>query len=203
MRFKVALLMLLLTPFLVALGQVRAGTAEDRQLEQILGEANPDTKLSLISTFERDFPQSRVLARVYLMAVDVHRERKNPAGVQEYGEKALRFDDSNITAMMLLARSYAMEAKNLDRALELSQRALNQLQTMRTTGGMPAGYTANQWKDYLRSNEDAAEQILKYVSAVKTRADIVRNAQPSVQKPDAQVVAADAAAPTADVVSPK
>jgi hypothetical protein len=194
-------MMLLLTPFLVAWAQVKAGTAEDKRFEQIVGETNPDAKLSLISAFEHEFPQSRILARVYLMAVDVHRERKNPEGVYEYGEKVLSLDDANITAMMLLARSYAMEAKNLDRALDLAQRALNRLQEMRTTEGLPPGYSLNQWKDYLRSSEDSAEQILKYVNAVKTRAEIVRNAQRPGQRASEPSQAGQSA--SADTLSPK
>lgn len=205
MRFKLALVTLLLTPFLVAWGQVKAGTAEDKLLERIVAEGNPDTKLSLISSFEKEFPQSKILGRVYLMAVDVHRERKNTQGVYEYSEKALLLDDTDITAMMVLARSYAMEAKNLDRALDLAQRALNRLQLMRTTEGLPQGYSLNQWKDYLRSSEDSAEQILKYVNAVKTRSEIVRRAQQqrADQKAEAPIEAEQATPVLADALSSK
>ena len=178
MKFRLALMTMLLTPLLAAWAQVRAGTPEDRLFEQIAKEPNAETKLGLISSFEREFPESKVPSRVYLMAVDIYRERNEREKINEYGEKALRLDDTNITAMMLLARSYAIESKNLDRAIELAQRALDRLQTMRKTEATPpGGYSPAQWKDYLRSNEDAAEQILQYAQVMRKHADSVRSSQ--------------------------
>src|SRR5262245_48666840 len=101
MKFKLALMTMLLTPLLAAWAQVRAGTPEDRLFEQIAREPNAEVKLGLISTFEREFPESKVLARVYLMAVDIYRERNERGKINEYAEKALHLDEANITAMML------------------------------------------------------------------------------------------------------
>lgn len=158
--------------------QVRAGSPELQMFEQISAEANPDKRLELITDFEKQFPESKILARVYLMAVDVYRERKDRSKVNEYGEKVLKHDDSNITAMMLLARNYAIESKNLDRAVELAKRALDRMKALRGEP-LPIGYSATQWKDYLRANEDSATQILQYVSAMKERADNLTKSAPA------------------------
>ena len=73
---------------------------------------------------------------------------------------------------MILARNYAIESKNIDRALELAQRALDSAARMRSEPP-PTGYSESQWKTYLRSNEDAAGQILEYVKAVKGRLESI------------------------------
>jgi hypothetical protein len=157
-------------------GQVRAGSPEDRAFGRISAESNGDSKLALIAAFEKEFPQSKILGRVYLMAVDVFRERQDRAKINEYGEKALQADGANITALMLLARSYAMEGKNLDRAIELAKRAIARQKVLRTEP-QPAGYSTAAWQDYMKTNEESAEQMLQYASAVKEHADVVRNAQ--------------------------
>jgi hypothetical protein len=158
---------------LMVQAQVRAGTSEYQLFEQIGAEMNPDTKIGLIATFEKEFPQSKILARVYLLAVDVYRARQDRVKVNEYGEKALQLEDTNITAMMVLARNYAIEAKSLDRAVDLAQRAVDRMEALRRDP-LPSGYSNTQWKDYLRANSEASEQILRYVKAVKARAETVK-----------------------------
>src|SRR5688572_3765085 len=100
MKLKVvaALTLVYALTSLVVQAQVRAGTGEYQLFEQISAEMNPDTKIGLITTFEKEFPQSKILARVYLMAVDVYRAKQDRGKVNEYGEKALQLEDTNITA---------------------------------------------------------------------------------------------------------
>jgi len=157
---------------LAVLAQVRAGSPEDELFDKIARETNPESKLELVDSFEKQFPTSRILPRVYLSAVEVFRQTGDREKVNEFGEKALRLDSNNITAMMILARNYAIESKNIDRALELAQRALDSAARMRSEPP-PTGYSESQWKTYLRSNEDAAGQILEYVKAVKGRLDSI------------------------------
>jgi tetratricopeptide (TPR) repeat protein len=146
--------------------QVKAGSSENQLFDKISAEPNPDNKLDLIASFEKQFPNSKILARVYLLAADVYRDKGDRAKIIEYGEKALRADETDVTAMMLLARNYAIEARSLDRGIELAQRALDA--ALKSKGApSPLGYSAAQWNDYLRTNETSARQILDYVKAVK------------------------------------
>jgi len=150
--------------------QVKAGSSESELFDKITSEPNPDSKLELVASFEKQYPRSKILPRVYLLAVDVYRQKGDRGKINEYGERVLQADDTNVTAMMLLARNYAIEAKNLARAIELAQRAHDQAVKLRE-GPLPLGYSDAQWKDYLKTNEDSATQILEYVKAVKARQD--------------------------------
>jgi hypothetical protein len=158
--------------------QVRAGTPEAKMFEQITAETSPDSKIELITAFEKQFPQSKILPSVYLMAVEIYRDKQDRPRILEFGEKTLRLDNTNITAMMLLARNYAIDAKDLDRAMDLAQRALDRMETLRTQPA-PGGYSTTQWNDYLKANEESATQILTYVKAMKARADRVKSSTTS------------------------
>lgn len=164
---------------LTSSAQVKAGSAENQLFDKITSERDPDDKLALIGSFEKQFPSSKILASVCLLAVDVYRQKGDRGKINEYAEKALQADDANVTAMMLLARNYAIEAKNLDRAIEVAQRAKDQTVKLRGEP-LPFGYSAAQWKNYLRTSEDSAEQILEYVKAIKARQDRIGTPPSSV-----------------------
>jgi tetratricopeptide (TPR) repeat protein len=189
-HIKAAVLLACCVFQVVVLAQVRAGSPEGDLFDKITRETNPEIKLELVDSFEKQFPTSKILPRVYLAAVEVYRQTGDREKIKEFGEKALRLDSNNITAMMILARNYAMESKNVDRALELAQRALDSATKMRSEP-MPTGYSESQWKDYVRSNEDAAGQILEYVKAVKGRLERIA-ATPSTESTSSPTASSDA-----------
>jgi hypothetical protein len=177
-RVKVAILLVSFMFQMTVMAQIRAGSAEGDLFDRISHETNPDAKLELVASFEKQFPTSKILSKVYLSAVDVYRQKDNREKTIEFGEKALRLEPSNVTAMMIVARNYAIESKSIDRALDLAQRAVDSAVKLRSEP-VPPGYSETQWKDYVKSNEDAAGQILSYVKAVKGRMDTVAKAPTS------------------------
>jgi len=173
MRLRVFVVILLVCEIelLAARPQVRAGSPEAKMFDQITAETSPETKLEMIGSFEKEFPQSKILSMVYLMAVDVYRAKQDRVKIAEFAEKALGADNTNVTAMMVLARNHAMDARNVDRAIELAQRAVDRMALLRTEQA-PTGYTAAQWEEYVRTTEEAAKQILGYARAIKARETI-------------------------------
>jgi len=91
-------------------------------------ETNADSKMAALMEFEKQFPHSKVLPAVYLMVIDLYRQKDDRVKVIEYGEKVLTLDERNVTAMMVLARNYAMEKHNVDRAIALANQAIIQTQ---------------------------------------------------------------------------
>ena len=151
-----------------AWAQVRAGSPEYLLFEKISAETNPEAKLTLIESFGRQFPDSKILDKVYLAAVDVYRGNNDREKIIEYGEKVLKLDATNVTALMLLARNYAMGSRDVSRAVELAQRAVDRVEKWKTDV-MPFGYTEAQWKSYLQTSEVSAKQILDYAKMMKAR----------------------------------
>ena len=150
------------------LAQIIAGSPEDKAFQLVMAEADADAKLQKLSDFEKTFPKSKALPGVYVMMMDVYRQKENADKIIEYGEKVLALDTNNVTAMMALSRNYAIKRVNLDRAVELAQKAVDQVGKMRATPP-PVSYTDAQWKSYLDSTETAAKNILAYSTSVRGR----------------------------------
>jgi hypothetical protein len=148
--------------------QVVAGTPEDKMLQQITAETNADAKLQLLKKFEQQFPQSKVLPDVYLMMIEQYGQKSDADKILEYGEKVLKVDEHNVTAMMILARTYSIQRKNLDRAVELADEAVGLIANLKTAA-KPAGYSESAWKEYLVTNEAAAKQISAYAKGLKAK----------------------------------
>jgi tetratricopeptide (TPR) repeat protein len=177
-----------------AWSQVRAGSPESQLFDQLFSETNADTKLELVASFERQYPKSAILPRVYLAAIDVHRERGVRDKMIEYGEKVLALDQTNVTAMMVLARNYSMETSNLDRAVDLAQKAVEHMEAA-TNDPAPIGYSQDQWANYQRTTKESAKQILAYAKAMKARSE-------AINKPASTSAATPPGATTASTSSP-
>ena len=148
------------------LAQIIAGSPEDKAFQQVMAEADADAKLQKLADFEKTFPKSKALPGVYVMIMDVYRQKENADKIIEYGEKVLTLDANNVTAMMALSRNYAIKRINLDRAVELAQKAVDQVGKMRAAPP-PVSHTDAQWKSYLDSTETAARNILAYSTSIR------------------------------------
>ena len=166
MKTSLCLALILALFPLQATSQIVAGSAEEKAFQQLQSEANGDAKLLKLAEFENTYPKSRILPNVYLMVIELYREKNDPDKIIEYGEKVLRIDEGNVTAMMALSRNYAIKRVNLDRAVELAQKAVDQIGKLRI-GPTPTSHTDAQWKAYLDSTEAAAKSILTYTRSVR------------------------------------
>ena len=168
MKALIASVAMIIVTAPVLAGQIHAGSAEDKMFQAISAEKNPDTKLQRITEYEKQFPNSRALASIYLIAIDLYRDKSDRTKMIEYGERVLKVDDQNITAMMVLSRNYAIGRENLDRAVELAEKAVNLLTSMREKPA-PSSYTEAQWRNYLESTEAAARNIMEYTKGIRDR----------------------------------
>ena len=173
MRTILTLLSLLfLIPQPARARQITAGSPEDKMFQMITAETDPEAKLQLVIDFEKQFPQSRALTSIYSIAIDIYREKGDQEHVIEYAEKALKLDQNNVTALMVLSRNYAIQAKEIDRAIELAERAVEVISRMKNQP-RPTSYTESRWQEYLQTTEAAAQSILEYTKMVKAHEQAV------------------------------
>jgi hypothetical protein len=146
--------------------QLIAGSEEDKAFEKIIAENNADAKATLLLEYQAKFPQSKVLPDIYMMLMEIYRQRNDAAKVIEFGEKIIQIDGENVTALMAVSRNYSLERKNLDRAVQYAERAVDTVAKMK---GRPAppNFTEQQWKDYVESTDQAAKSILAYARSLK------------------------------------
>src|SRR5438093_468565 len=101
-----------------AYAQLVAGSPEDAAYTKIVGEDNPDAKTSLLLDFEKQFPQSKVLPDIYVMLMGIYQQKNDTGKANDFGEKAIKIDAENITALLAVSRNYSIEHKNLDKAVQ-------------------------------------------------------------------------------------
>lgn len=145
--------------------QLVAGSPEDAAYTKIVGEDNPDAKITLLLAYEKQFPQSRVLPDIYVMLMTVYQQKNDTGKANDFGEKAIKIDAENITALITVSRNYSIERKNLDKAVQYAQKAVEVTEKLKTQPP-PPNYTPDQWKGYIDSTEQAAKSMLAYAKSL-------------------------------------
>jgi hypothetical protein len=152
----------------IASGQVQAGSPEDKAFQKIDAENSVDGKVALLLEFEKEFPQSKALRDAYLQLVQIYQQKNDSAKIIEYGEKTIKVDPNNLIALLTVTRAYSMEGKSagLDRAIQYAQKAVDEIAKMKS-GPPQQGYTDEQWKQYIDSNDQLAKSYLAYARSLK------------------------------------
>jgi tetratricopeptide (TPR) repeat protein len=145
--------------------QLVAGSPEDAAYTKIVGENNPDAKTTLLLDFEKQFPQSRVLPDIYVMLMTIYQEKNDTAKANDFGERAIKIDAENVTALIAVSRNYSIERKNLDRAVKYAEKAIDVAEKMKTQPP-PPNFTPDQWKGYIDTTEQAARSMLAYAKSL-------------------------------------
>src|SRR5215510_8695084 len=115
-----------------AQARVTAGSEEDKAFRKITATTNPDQQIPLLLDFEKQFPKSQALSEVYAMLVDIYMMKQDNAKIIEYGEKAIKADDKNVSALVAVSRAYAMKRENLEVAVSYAQKAVDNVDKMKS-----------------------------------------------------------------------
>jgi hypothetical protein len=152
----------------VASAQLRAGSPEEAEFTKIEAEKNSDARLALLLDFEKKYANinGKVLATVYLMAMDIYSEKDNKPKIAEYGDKAITKDPENVSALLRVSLNYAKERINLPKAEEYAEKAKTVLVTMRSQP-TPTGQTEAQWKQWLDANQQSAVYYADYARSLQ------------------------------------
>jgi hypothetical protein len=147
--------------------QLVAGSAEEKAFTKIEGEQNSDAKIQLLLDFEKQYPQSRVLPDIYTMLMTIYQGKNETAKVVDFGERAIKIDGENLTALLAVSRNLALERKQIDKAISYAQKAVDTIAKQRTQPPPPQYSSEEQWKGYLDSMDQAAKSILAYAKSLK------------------------------------
>jgi hypothetical protein len=143
--------------------QLKAGSPEEAAYEKIEAEKNDDAKLALLLAFEKQYPtvNQKVMANIFLMAMEVYANKDNKPKVAEYGDKAIAKDPDNVSALLRVSRNYSTERTNLPKAVEYAEKAKSIIATMRKDP-VPLGQTEAQYSAWLDANAASADQMASY-----------------------------------------
>jgi len=148
--------------------QLVAGSPEEKAFTAIENAPNADAKISLLLGFEKDFPQSRVLPDIYVMLMEIYREKNDTAKIIDFGERAIKADGENLTALLAVSRYLAIEKKQIDKAIAYAQKALDTVAKLRTQSAPPQYGSEADWKEYLDGMDQSAKSMLAYARSLKS-----------------------------------
>ncbi len=148
--------------------QVVAGSPEDKAFQKIDAESNNDAKIALLLDFEKEFSQSKALREALLQLVQLYQFKNDSAKTIEYSEKVLKIDPNNLVALLTATRALSLEGKqaSIDRAIQYGTKAEAEIAKLKS-GPPQQGYTDDQWRQYIESNEGLAKNYLSYARALK------------------------------------
>ena len=149
-----------------AQARVQAGSDEDKALRKINALTSPDAQIPMLQDFEKQYPKSQAHSEIYAMLVDIYMTKQDNAKIIEYGEKAIKADEKNVSALVAVSRAYAMKGEKLEVAVSYAQKAVDNVDKMKTQPA-PSNYSDAEWKQLIKDNEDAAKGQLSYAKAVK------------------------------------
>jgi hypothetical protein len=99
------------------------------------------------------------------MLMTIYQEKNDTGKANDFGEKAIKADAENVTALLAVSRNYSIERKNLDRAVQYAQKALDVTGKMKNQPPPPT-FTPDQWKAYIDTTEQAAKSMLAYAKSL-------------------------------------
>ena len=95
----------------------------------------------------------------------IYQTKGDAARTVDYGERAIKINSSALEALVVLSRQYAIERRNLNRAIQYARRAV-ELAGQGRGQEPPPGYQLNEWIQYLGQSKETATQTIKYIQGL-------------------------------------
>jgi hypothetical protein len=125
-------------------------------------ESNPERKIKLLVDFERNFPRSRALPRLYTDLMNVHVIRKDSRNAVLYGEKLIAINPNDVPALLQVSRNYTILETEPRKALEYAEKAVS-ITTRMKTQSPPSTMGETPWRTYATSLDGGARANLDWV----------------------------------------
>jgi tetratricopeptide (TPR) repeat protein len=136
--------------------------AEFTAYRAILTESNADRKTKLLLDFQKQFPKSIVLPQVYVSLMNIYMTKGDSRTAMDYGERVLRNNPDDVTALLQVSRNYTILQTNPKKAVEYAERASVMAARMKTQPPQN-GLDAVSWRKYVTSLEASAQSNLTWV----------------------------------------
>jgi tetratricopeptide (TPR) repeat protein len=137
--------------------------------------ADANKRVQYLDAFAQAYPDTTNAGQLNFQYFVSYAMLNNMAKADEYGEKAVAADPSNVVALNLLADSYATRQTNIDKATTYAKKALDQATSMKK----PEGLSDDQFKAEQSNALGLAHLTLGY--AAFQRASKTRKVGPAIQ----------------------
>lgn len=145
--------------------------AEFTDYQRASNESNVFTRIKLLLSFERNFPQSLLLPAVYEDLVDLYIAKGDPSVAMKYGDKLLALESDNVRALVKVSQAYGLAQINLREARRYAEMAVASAVKLKTLSysARPSeyrGYSAAQWTGMVAELNASAKGNLEWVNQV-------------------------------------
>lgn len=136
---------------------------------------DPKERIQQLDAFMKSYPDTPNAGQVNYQYFVAYEYAGNPAKADEYGEKAIAGDPSNVEYLDAVANDYANQKVNLDKAADYAKKVLELAPAMKK----PEGTTDDQFKTVQNTQLGLAHITLGYVTFLK--AGKTRRIAPAIQ----------------------
>ena len=145
--------------------------AEFNAYDQASKQGNSKTRIAMLLSFEKNFPQSLMLPRAYEDLVDLYSAQGDLKSAIVYGDKWIEKEPENVRALVKVSRAYGLHQANLRPALQYAEKAVTIAEKMKSMApaGRPEefrGYSAADWNKAVAFLNDSAKSNLVWVKQV-------------------------------------
>jgi tetratricopeptide (TPR) repeat protein len=141
-----------------------AGSPQDKAYTAAMAATDLDKKIVLLLDFEKQFPDSKALPDIYIALMDAYRQKSETDKANDVGERTIKIDPENFSALLTVSRNYAIAKKKLDVAVPYAQKAVDILEKRKTE----SRYSEDAaWKAYIDQTLASAKANLNFVRSVK------------------------------------
>ncbi len=120
-------------------------------------------RVQILDDFMKAYPDTSNAGQMNLQYFVAYKLANNAAKADEFGEKAVAADPTNVATLNILADDYATQTINLDKAAEYAKKAADLAPTMKK----PDGMTDDLFKTTRDSQMGLAHATLGYVAYLK------------------------------------
>ena len=140
---------------------IRAGTPEDRAVNEIIRATDPAEKLALLEKFLAEYGQGEMALVAYDIYIDHYLAAQDYAKVYEYGEKALALDTEAYSVAMRMFRAAQQQgdaARMFDSGTRLGD-ILHRFQARPTPEGMEEAVWQSVKSSTIEENRESASYV--------------------------------------------
>ena len=134
-------------------------------------ERNLFTRIKLLQSFERNYPQSLLLPGAYEDLVDLYIAKGDPSTAMKYGDKLLELEPDNVRALVKVSQAYGLAQINLREARRYAEKAVASAAKLKTLSysvrpSEYRGYSEGQWTSLVAELNTSAKGNLEWVNQV-------------------------------------
>jgi tetratricopeptide (TPR) repeat protein len=145
--------------------------SEFTDYQRASNERNLFTRIKLLQSFERNYPQSLLLPGAYEDLVDLYIAKGDPSIAMKYGDKLLELEPDNVRALVKVSQAYGLAQINLREARRYAEEAVASAAKLKTLSysvrpSEYRGYSEGQWKSLVAELNTSAKGNLEWVNEV-------------------------------------